>query len=150
MTILACSAVSLAVPRTESVADARIPTYTVEERNNGFRAVGTSGMSNGFGVLLPGVTAPLTFNAGVPVYTVLFTVSKYTAKIRLLVPLVLSNSTDPKRRTVSTMVPPAIPMELTVCTGIVSSTPVGGGSMYGRVSAFALLRKLKTSILKIA
>src|SRR2546422_4011485 len=44
---------------------------------------------------------------------------------------------------------PPIPMELTVCTGIVSCKG-GSGPLYGNVSAFALLRKLKTSISKIA
>ena len=67
---------SFAVPCIVPVADALMPTYTVEARKNGFRASGRFGMSNGLAVVAPGVTAPLTLNAGAPVYTVLLTVSK--------------------------------------------------------------------------
>src|SRR2546426_542199 len=102
MTILARSAVSLAVPAIVPVADALMPTYTVEARNSGFRAVGRSGMSNGLVVVTPGVTAPLTLRAGTLVYTVLLTVSKYTWKVTLPVPLAFTKSTEPVSRTVST------------------------------------------------
>src|SRR5256885_11614444 len=149
MTILAWSALSLAVPWTAPVTDARMPTYTVDARNSGFRAVGRSRMSNDLGVVMPGVTAPLTRKAESPKYTLLFSASKYTAKRTLPVPVSFTKSTDPVRRTVSTMDEPPIPMELTVCTGIVSCNG-GSGPLYGHVSAFALLRELQTSILKIA
>src|SRR5712691_5817014 len=127
MTILARSAVSFAVPRIAPVADARMPTYTVEARNSGFRAVGRSGMSNGLVVVAPGVTGPLTLNAGAPVYTVLLTESKYTWKFTLPVPVAFTKSTVPVRRTVSTMEEVPSPRELTVCTGMVSGTPGGSG-----------------------
>src|SRR5205809_6679818 len=145
MTILARSALSLAVPWTAPVTDARIPTYTVDARNSGFRAVGRSGMSNELGVVMPGVTAALTLKAESPKYTLLFNVSKYTAKRTLPVPVSFTKSTDPVRRTVSTMDEPPIPKELTVCTGIVSCEG-GSGPLYGNACAFAVLRTLKTSI----
>src|SRR5467141_621977 len=115
MTILARRADSFAVPDITPVADALMPTYTVEARNSGFRAVGRSGMSNGLVVVTPGVTAPLTLNAGVPVYTALFAVSKYTWKVTLPVPLVFTKSTEPVSRTVSTRDELPIPSELIVC-----------------------------------
>src|SRR6267154_4649439 len=127
MTILARSAVSLAVPDIVPVVDALMPTYTVDARNSGFRAVGRSGMSNGLVVVTPGVTAPVTLNAGVPVYTVAWAVSKYTWNVTVPVPLVFTKSTVPKTRTVSTMEELPIPKDLIVCTGMVSGTPGGNG-----------------------
>ena len=65
-------------------------------------------------------------------------------------PVAFSKSTVPVSRTVSTMDEPPIPSEFTVCTGIVSGTPGGSGPKYGSEAAFAALRKLKTSMSKIA
>src|SRR5882762_10435018 len=115
MTILARSAVSLAVPDIVPVVDALMPTYTVDARNSGFSAVGRSGMSNGLVVVTPGVTAPVTLNAGVPVYTVLFAVSKNTWKVTLPVPVAFTKSTAPVTRTVSTRDELPIPRDWNVC-----------------------------------
>src|SRR5213083_570575 len=136
MTTLARSAESLAVPDIAPVADTRMPTYTVEARNSRLMAGSMMSTSNGLGVVDPGVTAALTLNHGVPVYTVFFRLSKYTANVTLPVPLAFTKSTEPMNRTVS--------------TGMVSGTPGGSGPTYGNVSALAPLRKLKTSISTIA
>src|SRR2546426_147289 len=125
MTILARRAVNLAVPAIVPVADALMPTYTVEARNSGFRAVGRSGMSNGLVVVTPGVTAPLTLSAGVPVYTLLFAVSKYTWKVTLPVPVLLTKSTEPRSRTVSTIDELPIPRDLIVDRGHGSAPRLG-------------------------
>src|SRR3989442_197866 len=143
MTILARSAESFAVPDIVPVADALMPTYTVEARNSGFRAVGRSGMSKGLVVVTPGVTGPLTLNAGAPVYTALLAVSKYTWKVTLPVPVAFTKSTEPMSRTVSTRDELPIPRDWTVCTGMVSGTPGGNGPTYGSVFALAARRKLK-------
>src|SRR5216117_454183 len=149
MTTLARSAESLAVPEIVPVADARMPTYTVEARNSRFMAGSMMSTSKGLVVVAPGVTGPLTLNHGVPVYTVVFRLSKYTANVTLPVPLAFTKSTEPMNRTVSTTDELPRPRDRTVCTGMVSGTPGGSGPTYGSVSALAPLRKLKTSISKI-
>src|SRR6266550_7651597 len=149
MTTLARSAESLAVPEIVPVADTRMPTYTVEARNSRFMAGSMMSTSNGLVVVAPGMTGPLTLNHGVPGYTLLFTLSKYTANVTLPVPLAFTKSTEPMNRTVSTTDELPRPRDLTVCTGMVSGTPGGSGPRYGSVSALAPLRKLKTSISKI-
>src|SRR4029077_1244453 len=108
-----------------------------------------SGMSKVLWVVVPGVTAPLTLNAGVPVYTLLLTESKYTANTTLPVPVLLTKSTAPLNRTVSTIDELPMPRDFTVCTGMVSGTPGGNGPTYGSVSAAAALRKLKTWMSKM-
>jgi len=80
-------------------------------------------MTNGPLVVTPGVTGPLTLNAGVLVYTAVFTVSKYTWKVTLPVPLRFTKSTEPLIRTVSTRDELPIPRDLIVCTGMVSGMP---------------------------
>src|SRR5437899_11130858 len=132
----------LTVTRTSSLP----ATYTVEARKSGLMAGAMMSTSKELVVVALGVTAPLTFTGGVPVYTVLFAESKYTWKVTLPVPLALTKSTEPMRRTVSTMDELPRPSDLIVCTGIVADR----GPTYGSVSALALLRKLKTSISKIA
>ncbi len=107
-------------------------------------------MTNGLLVVTPGVTGPLTLKAGVLVYTALFTVSKYTWKVTLPVPLRFTKSTEPLMRTVSTRDELPIPRDLIVCTGMVSGMPGGSGPTYGNVSAFVARRKLKPSISKMA
>src|SRR5437870_1075590 len=146
MTTLARSAESLAVPDTVPVADALMPTYTVDARNRRLIAGSMMSTSKRLVVVALGVTAPLTFTGGVPVYTVLFAESKYTWKVTLPVPLALTKLTEPMKRTVSTMDELPRPSDLIVCTGIVADS----GPTYGSVSALAPLRKLKTSISKIA
>src|SRR2546422_6416905 len=111
MTILARSALSLAVPWTAPVTDARMPTYTVEARNSFLMAGSMMSTSKGLVVVALGVTAPLTLKAESPKYTLLFNVSKYTAKRTLPVPVSFTKSTDPVRRTVSTMDEPPIRSE---------------------------------------
>src|SRR5438046_3719283 len=127
MTTLARSAESLAVPEIVPVADARMPTYTVEARNSRFMAGSMMSTSKGLVVVAPGVTGPFTLNAGVPVYTVLFRLSKYTANVTLPVPLAFTKSTEPMNRTVSTTDELPRPRDRTVCTGMVSGTPGGSG-----------------------
>jgi hypothetical protein len=102
--------------------------------------------SKGLVVVALGVTAPLTLSAGVPLYTALCAVSKNTSNVTLPVPLAFTKSTDPINRTVSTTDELPRPSDLTVCTGMVPDS----GPMYGNVSAFAELRKLNTSISKMA
>src|SRR5881296_1413250 len=140
MTTLARSAESLAVPDTVPVADTLMPTYTVEARNSRLMAGSVMSTSKRLVVVALGVTAPLTFTGGVPVYTVLFAESKYTWKVTLPVPLALTKLTEPMKRTVSTMDELPRPSDLIVCTGIVADS----GPTYGSVSALAPLRKLKT------
>src|SRR6266540_1684133 len=133
MTIRARSAVSFAVPCTVpdvAVAEARIPTYTCDARNRGFRASGRFGMSNTLSVVAPGLTSAVTPKAGVPLYTEVATESKYTWNVTLPVPVASTKDDVP------------MPRELIVCTGMVSGTPGGSGPRYGRVSALAELRKL--------
>src|SRR5216117_1194493 len=68
MTTLARSAESLAVPEIVPVADARMPTYTVEARNSRFMAGSMMSTSKGLVVVAPGVTGPLTLNHGVGIH----------------------------------------------------------------------------------
>src|SRR5207253_7993686 len=102
ITTRARSAESLAVPDIAPVADTRMPTYTVEARNSFLMAGSMMSTSKGLVVVAPGVTAALTLNHGVPVYTVFFRLSKYTANVTLPVPLAFTKSTEPMNRTVST------------------------------------------------
>src|SRR6266516_265018 len=134
MTILARSAVSFAVPFTgpdgdddpPGAAEARMPTYTLDARNRGFRTSGRFTL-NALSVVSLGSTSAVTPNAGVPAYTLFATESKYTWKVTVPVSVSFSNEIVPLNRTVSTMDDDPTPMELIVCTGIVSGMPGGSG-----------------------
>src|SRR5207245_9777831 len=85
-TSLARSAVSFGVLSTgpgrgAGVAEAPIPTYTLDARNSGFKAVGRSGMSMMLSVVAPGRTSAATPKAHGPVYTESASESKYTWKV---------------------------------------------------------------------
>src|SRR5437660_5648394 len=108
-----------------------MPTYTVEARNSFLMAGSMMSTSKGLVVVAPGVTAALTLNHGVPVYTVFFRLSTYTANGTLPVPLAFTKSTEPMNRTVSTTDELPRPRDRTVCTGMVSGTPGGSGPTYG-------------------